>query len=179
MFVKQVAESTVHPYYMQQLCMAVFAVVRNPDSKVHGAKMGPIWDRQHPGGPHVGPMNLAIWEAAILPPSFSIIPLVLCNHKDVPVSMKQPWETSLNISHQPSGDSYNITKSKWITTKPCAYMMWHTILMVKSNTAVTPLLTHCSYCSLDEAIGLYISWPCFTLNQLSTTMIAGWCGLNK
>ena len=25
--------------------------------------MGPIWDRQDPGGPHVGPMNLAIWDA--------------------------------------------------------------------------------------------------------------------
>ena len=32
-----------------------------PDSKVHGANMGPIWGRQGPGGPHVGPMNLAIW----------------------------------------------------------------------------------------------------------------------
>ena len=26
-----------------------------PDSKVHGANMGPIWGRQDPGGPHVGP----------------------------------------------------------------------------------------------------------------------------
>ena len=34
----------------------------NPDSKVHGANMGPIWGRQDPGGPHVGPMNFAIWE---------------------------------------------------------------------------------------------------------------------
>ena len=25
--------------------------------------MGPIWGQQDPGGPHVGPMNLAIWEA--------------------------------------------------------------------------------------------------------------------
>ena len=33
-----------------------------PDSKVHGANMGPIWGRQDPGGPHVGPMNFAIWE---------------------------------------------------------------------------------------------------------------------
>ena len=33
-----------------------------PDSKVHGASMGPIWGRQDPGGPHVGPMNLAICE---------------------------------------------------------------------------------------------------------------------
>ena len=32
-----------------------------PDSNVHGANMGPIWGRQDPGGPHVGPMKLAIW----------------------------------------------------------------------------------------------------------------------
>ena len=32
-----------------------------PDSKVHGANMGPIWGRQDPGGPHVGPLNLATW----------------------------------------------------------------------------------------------------------------------
>ena len=34
----------------------------NPDSKVHGTNMGPTWGRQDPGGPHVGPMNPAIWE---------------------------------------------------------------------------------------------------------------------
>ena len=32
-----------------------------PDSKVHVANMVPIWGRQVPGGPHVGPMNFAIW----------------------------------------------------------------------------------------------------------------------
>ena len=32
-----------------------------PDSKFHGAHMGPIWGRQDPGGYHVGPMKLAIW----------------------------------------------------------------------------------------------------------------------
>ena len=32
-----------------------------PDSKVHGAHMGPIWGRQDPGGPHVGSMNFVIW----------------------------------------------------------------------------------------------------------------------
>ena len=25
--------------------------------------MGPVWGRQDPGGPHVGPMNFAIWDA--------------------------------------------------------------------------------------------------------------------
>ena len=32
-----------------------------PDSKVHGANMGPTWERQDPCWPHVGPMNFAIW----------------------------------------------------------------------------------------------------------------------
>ena len=31
-----------------------------PDSKVHVAHMGPTWVLSAPGGPHVGPMNLAI-----------------------------------------------------------------------------------------------------------------------
>ena len=34
-----------------------------PGSKVHGANMGPIWGQHDPGGPHVGPMNFAIWGA--------------------------------------------------------------------------------------------------------------------
>ena len=33
-----------------------------PDSKVHGTYMGSIWGRQGPGGPHVGPMDFAIWN---------------------------------------------------------------------------------------------------------------------
>ena len=32
-----------------------------PDSKVHGANMGPTWGWQDPGGPHGGPMIVAIW----------------------------------------------------------------------------------------------------------------------
>ena len=33
------------------------------DNKVHGANMGPTWVLSAPDGPHVGPMNLAIWVA--------------------------------------------------------------------------------------------------------------------
>ena len=35
-----------------------------PWFKVHGANEGPIWGRQDPGGPHVGPLNLAIWVSS-------------------------------------------------------------------------------------------------------------------
>ena len=48
-----------------------------PDSKIHGANMGPTWGRQDPGGPHVRPMNFAIW-VYILPSSATLS--VLCNY---------------------------------------------------------------------------------------------------
>ena len=57
------------PYIVIKICNIVAALqllrlceTDNPDSKVHGANMGPIWGQQDPGGPHVGPMNFAIWE---------------------------------------------------------------------------------------------------------------------
>ena len=34
-----------------------------PGSENQGANMGPIWGRQDPCGPNVGPMNFAIWGA--------------------------------------------------------------------------------------------------------------------
>ena len=36
-----------------------------PDSKVHGANMGPTWVLSAPAGPHVGPMNIAIRDVNI------------------------------------------------------------------------------------------------------------------
>ena len=45
------------------ICPIRIVKVLYPDTKVHGANMGPIWGRQDPGGPHVGPMNLIIWVA--------------------------------------------------------------------------------------------------------------------
>ena len=40
--------------------VALYTPVKHPDSKVRGANMGPTWGQQDPGGPHVGPTNLAI-----------------------------------------------------------------------------------------------------------------------
>ena len=48
-----------------------------PDSKVHGANMGPIWGRQDPGGPDVGPMNLAIWGVLLVYSANCLSPLLL------------------------------------------------------------------------------------------------------
>ena len=44
----------------------VIIIQTYPDSKVHGANMGPIWGRQDPGDPHVVPMNFAIWVSVVI-----------------------------------------------------------------------------------------------------------------
>ena len=47
-----------------QLCLGTKQIIPSiltfPDSKVHGANMGPIWVLSAPDGPHVGPMSLAV-----------------------------------------------------------------------------------------------------------------------
>ena len=51
-----------------------------PDSKVHGANMGPIWGCQDPGGPYDVPMNLAIWI------------ILLCLYScDLPTHVTNQW----------------------------------------------------------------------------------------
>ena len=61
-----IRQSSPHP--VGKICI-------NPDSKVHGANMGPIWGRQDPGGPHVGPMNYAIWEAYNQDHEYAVSPI--------------------------------------------------------------------------------------------------------
>ena len=48
----------------RRLMVPLLPLITVPDSKVRGTNMGPIWGRQDPGGPHVGPMKFAIWEVA-------------------------------------------------------------------------------------------------------------------
>ena len=48
------------PYFIENIFKGIFLHESFPDSKVHGANMGPTWVLSSPDGPHVGPMNLAI-----------------------------------------------------------------------------------------------------------------------
>ena len=45
---------------------AITQAHNSPGSRVHGTNMGPTWVLSAPGGPHVGPMNLAIRECWLL-----------------------------------------------------------------------------------------------------------------
>ena len=61
----------------------------HPDSKVNGANMGPIWGQQDPGGPHVSPMNFAIWVYA--PILWNLIILNSCSIIAKSCVIKQYW----------------------------------------------------------------------------------------
>ena len=65
-----------------------------PESRVHGANMGPIWDRQDPGGPHVGPMNFVIWDGYLWRPS----PCASIDFKYVKIEWSYPEITTIYIS---------------------------------------------------------------------------------
>ena len=63
--------------FIQKSFLLIMAEKKSPDSKVHGANMGPTWVLSAPGGPHVGPMDLAIREGLgaswlWLPPLWSV-----------------------------------------------------------------------------------------------------------
>ena len=51
--------------FQTQSVFDVNFVHAHPDNKGHGANMGPISGRQDPGGPHVGPLNFAIWAVKV------------------------------------------------------------------------------------------------------------------
>ena len=57
-------KSVVVSIWWSMGCLCEFYVYSIPDSKVHGANMGPIWGRQDPDGTHVGPMNFVIWDVS-------------------------------------------------------------------------------------------------------------------
>ena len=46
--------------------LCVPSLVCYTESKIHEANMGPIWGRHDPGGPHVGPVNLAVWVSTVV-----------------------------------------------------------------------------------------------------------------
>ena len=60
-FQESILTASIHPCHRHGRTTRIHTPIIYPDSKVHGATMGPIWGRQDPGGPRGGPMNLVIW----------------------------------------------------------------------------------------------------------------------
>ena len=92
-----------------------------PDSKVHEANMRPIWGWQDPGGPHVGPMNFAIWVSSRLRGSIRTCLLFRLHYGycvTVPVPVKYSWRIWVKL------DSSNHKKTQWVFGMYCKCSWW-------------------------------------------------------
>ena len=49
-----------YSFHIPIYCSVIYLFRLIPDSRVHGANMGPTWVLSAPNGPHVGSMNLVI-----------------------------------------------------------------------------------------------------------------------
>ena len=85
------------------ICVTRPQWVNTPDSKVHGANMGPTWVLSAPDGPHVGPMNLAFRDLLCLAWSWletdssSNFFIYIVHYNDVIMGMMASQITSLAI----------------------------------------------------------------------------------
>ena len=65
-YLRLLVEKTIpdESFYTLQLGRSIYYIKVGciPDSKVHGVNTGPTGVLSAPDGPHVGPMNLAIWD---------------------------------------------------------------------------------------------------------------------
>ena len=131
----------------------------DPDSKVHGANMGPIWGRQDPGGPHVGPMNIAIldvlWNVRTF--CFRRKRIFLCNSI---MQSRQFWITfelpTLDVNRNKFHFMYLIEKSCWNKYNGYIYASLHAVPIQKNGLTGALLLT--GLILIPAWISNYIHW---------------------
>ena len=121
-----------------------------PDSKVHGANMGPTWVPSAPDRPYVRPMNLAI-RAVIMGPKQTFLHTINSELKHTPEST---YILFLMIPHtQPCG-----IKQPAITRTSADQNLWcHTVSLGHNELQ--------QFCIVGTASGLSISACTFLLTE--------------
>ena len=126
--------------------------------KVRGANMGPIWGRQDPGGPRVGPMNFATWE--------TLVPRVGASSY-----IHRYWWVSLFFLHLilVCGTLLLIYKLKTqhLTITVCI-ALWIAIYIPSSNIAIGLLIAPTTYSFLQREIEI----PSVRVKIIELIMIA-------
>ena len=140
-----------------------------PDSKVHGANMGPTCVLSAPDGPHVGPMNLAIRvpvhidlysETVVLVASVANnkVKTVQCRHKSVcflcnphnTQSISRPWKVFLNSILRPTGHGEIFT---WLLhTKLFRYASDRMNQLNRESFLPSKAWLLCPVCETDKAM---------------------------
>ena len=112
-------------------CLEDWSAVNIPDSKVHGANMGPIWGRQDPGGPYVGPMNMLFGMVSLMRKPLLMIWTngiaisTAISHAKGTVSIHQGDSRWLNIRVSHHFCAVEITFTEWYGINIRTSFLWH------------------------------------------------------
>ena len=93
--------------YFQAIFFTMTSTITDyfPDSKVHGANMGPTLVLSAPDGPHVGPMNLAIRVGLVIitPTTYLQVSQTRCEchytSSSLDVQLSLPWFNMYTVMH--------------------------------------------------------------------------------
>ena len=126
-----------------------------PNSKVHGANMGPSWGRQDPGGPHVGPMNFAIWVVYFI--QMDIIfqwwsSVIYYNFHNNHYTQNITYFTTPVFLLRWAQHCYNNTASVYTTNKPVVFVCISNALYIQAGCISETL------CSSTIFLYTYIYW---------------------
>ena len=108
-----------------------------PDSKVHGAIVGPIWGQQDPGGPHVGPINFAIWDTSLTGALQAGIFTTFHNYIEIDLMSKRRTVCNPILSSSKCGVYFDF--SSWQAGSSCLWfqrIVFHGILPVLDIFAI-------------------------------------------
>ena len=120
-----------------------------PESKVHGANVGPIWVLSAPGRPHVGPINLAL--RGIL-----LINCILLNKY-----FKQKWTWKDHVGWLLCSLTLNVNKRVLMLVKASHKMQIHVHIFYLDNILHRRSLSYTPNVHLNGELGLYnVSFLC-------------------
>ena len=128
--------------------------------------MGPIWGRQDPGGPHVGPMNFAIWDVVFQATFVQSL-----------ARQRPPWD------HEINGWNVLLTLAKE-SYKMTNYIFWLETFFVylQNNSTTFHWMLFCKFLAYMKSVLRYfpdrkdisnqnLLWPSSTIYILSENLI--------
>ena len=155
---------------IKHIDVAVICCIPRPDIKVHGADMGPIWGREDLCGPHVGPMNFAIWAVArqCLVGMFQVVCSLSFRYCHIVCSVKsnllnQYWSIVLLFHHSKiSSDSYlSVVNTLHADDLARIGSSTSTVTIVSNKTRQSTISVYIAFDALPTETACVFSAACF------------------
>ena len=129
--------ATVKKHFTSNFCEIWVWMSETPDSKVHVANMGSTWVLSAPGGPHVGPMNLAIRDPLQSPHSLDLskdISYLLSTHTTIKLINFTSTKWQQNLASWQLSFFYDATNNNKVGIMTTLGFQWSPVIQYGSRT---------------------------------------------